>query len=261
LLVNCISIVIPCTAGGQVIMFKLNDKKHRKRALMKLQCVDGHKADKDEVKGSGDKDDFYSVSNGVTKVTNKTVECAIQYNLDEAPNHLVRKTMKYEEVHSGFDTVDRAGSSQMMKNFSLDFPSIKRQISSQSKVAQLDQGLRACCCENSTTLINISSVRRRQPTLPNTFVDVPHASLCFLPKRATRTTLTHTHTHNHSASKNLQNCTRQPKNELNILIAAYELFLLLLLMSVVPFITISLCYRDRNLSFAMNTFQSQQICE
>ena len=112
-------------------MFKLNDKKHRKRALMKLQNC------KPNCGANGDKDDFYEVSNGSQKVTTKTIETAIQYNLDEAPSHLVRKTMKFEEVHcqnsdSGIDEVDRAGSSQRIRQMSFDFPTIERNI--QSKV-------------------------------------------------------------------------------------------------------------------------------
>lgn len=114
-------------------MFKLNDKKHRKRALMKLQqCKPNCSAD-------GEKDDFYEVSNG-QKVTNKTIECAIQYNLDEAPSHLVRKTMKIEEIQfqnsgGGVDEVDRAGSSQLSRKLMLDFPTFERNF--QSKVATL----------------------------------------------------------------------------------------------------------------------------
>lgn len=120
-------------------MFKLNDKKHRKRALMKLQCVDGYKPKNDEPK-----DDFYSVSNG-QKTTNRTIE--IQYNMDETPNHLVRKTMKFEEVrcqnnNSGLDEVDRAGSSQMMKNFTSNFSSFQRNSSVQSKVLNTNPPLR-----------------------------------------------------------------------------------------------------------------------
>jgi hypothetical protein len=112
-------------------MFKLNDKKHRKRALMKLQNC------KPNCGANGENDEVYEVSNGHQKVTNKTIECEIKYNLDEAPSHLVRKTMKFEEVHcqnssSGFDEVDRAGSSQRTRQVMLDFPSIERNM--QSKV-------------------------------------------------------------------------------------------------------------------------------
>lgn len=113
-------------------MFKLNDKKHRKRALLKLQqCKPNCGAD-------GEKDDFYDVSSE-HQVTKKIVEHAVQYNLDEAPNHLVRKTMKFEEVRlkndgRGFDEVDRAESSKFSKQVSLDFPTIERNI--QSKVEQ-----------------------------------------------------------------------------------------------------------------------------
>lgn len=114
-------------------MFKLNDKKHRKRALMKLQCVDGYKPN---CGANDEKDDFYEVSNG-QKVTTKTVERSVQYNLDEAPSHLVRKTMKFEEIRSqnsggGFDEVDRSGSSQIARKLALDFPTLERNI--QSKV-------------------------------------------------------------------------------------------------------------------------------
>lgn len=124
-------------------MFKLNDKKHRKRALMKLQGC------KPNCGASDEKDDFYEVSNG-QKVTNKTVEYSVQYDLDEAPSHLVRKTMKYEEVKGqGFDETDRAGSLQRKNQLLLDFPTIERNM--QSKVVtqaprnlsqlKLDQGL------------------------------------------------------------------------------------------------------------------------
>lgn len=123
-------------------MFKLNDKKHRKRALLKLQNC------KPNCGANGENDEVYEVSNGQQKVTNKTVECEIKYNLDEAPNHLVRKTMKFEEVNyqnssSGYDEVDRAGSSQRMRQVTLDFPSIERNFQSKvvTRTFKLDQGL------------------------------------------------------------------------------------------------------------------------
>lgn len=113
------------------IMFKLNDKKHRKRALMKLQNC------KPNCGANGENDEVYEVSNGHQKVSNKTMEYEIKYNLDEAPSHLVRKTMKFEEIKhhtnsSGFDEVDHAGSSQRMRQVELEFPSIERNM--QSKV-------------------------------------------------------------------------------------------------------------------------------
>lgn len=104
-------------------MFKLNDKKHRKRALLKLQNC------KPNCGANGENDEVYKVSNGHQKVTNKTMEYEIKYNLDEAPSHLVRKTMKFEEIKSGFDEVDRAGTSRQVE---LEFPSIERSL--QSKV-------------------------------------------------------------------------------------------------------------------------------
>jgi hypothetical protein len=112
-------------------MFKLNDKKHRKRALMKLQNC------KPNCGANGENDEVYEVSNGHQKVSNKTMEYEVKYNLDEAPSHLVRKTMKFEEIKShksssGFDEVDRAGSSQRMRQVELEFPSIERNF--QSKV-------------------------------------------------------------------------------------------------------------------------------
>lgn len=114
-------------------MFKLNDKKHRKRALMKLNGC------KPNCGANGDQDEAYEVSNG-QKVTNKTIETAIQYNLDEAPSHLVRKTMKFEEVHykenvSGVDEVDRAGSAHSNRQLLIDFPSLER--NAQSKVVSV----------------------------------------------------------------------------------------------------------------------------
>lgn len=113
-------------------MFKLNDKKHRKRALMKLNGCKPNCGANDE------RDEIYEVSNG-HKVTTKTIERAIQYNLDEAPSHLVRKTMKFEEIYSqdsssGLDEVDRAGSSQMTRQMTLDFPTIERNIQSKVKI-------------------------------------------------------------------------------------------------------------------------------
>lgn len=111
-------------------MFKLNDKKHRKRALMKLQGC------KPNCGANSEKEEVYEVSNG-QKVTEKTIELQTHYNLDEAPSHLVRKTMKFEEIEhydnsSGFDEVDRAGSSQLSKQMLREFPSLERTI--QSKV-------------------------------------------------------------------------------------------------------------------------------
>lgn len=104
------------------IMFKLNDKKYRKRALMKLQCVDGYKPHDSEV-SRDDKEDFYNVKSG-DKVTNHTIEIQYKFNDSHSPNPMVRKTMKFEEVHlnrngsdSGIDTVDRATSSRMFRNF------------------------------------------------------------------------------------------------------------------------------------------------
>lgn len=123
-------------------MFKLNDKKHRKRALMKLQNC------KPNCGANGENDEVYVVSNGHQKVTNKTMEYEIKYNLDEAPSHLVRKTMKFEEIKSqsngsGFDEVDRAGSSQQMRQVELEFPSLERNIQSKvvTRTNKLDQGL------------------------------------------------------------------------------------------------------------------------
>ena len=114
-------------------MFKLNDKKHRKRVLLKLQqCKPGCGA-------YGEKDDFYDVSNE-HKLSSKIVEHAVQYNLDEAPNHLVRKTMKFEEVRlkndRGFDEVDRAESSKFTKEVTLDFPAIERNIQSEVQIVR-----------------------------------------------------------------------------------------------------------------------------
>lgn len=109
-------------------MFKLNDKKHRKRALMKLQCAPNKCASTDDKD-----DDFYNISNDQEqKVTNKALECVAQYNLEDAPSHLVRKTMKFEEIHhhSGIDEIDNVESiSRATKTFS----SVKRS----SKVAYL----------------------------------------------------------------------------------------------------------------------------
>lgn len=103
-------------------MFKLNDKKYRKRALMKLQCVDGYKPNDNDV-SRDEKEDFYNVKSG-DKVTNHTIEIQYKFNDSHSPNPMVRKTMKFEEVHlnrngsdSGIDTVDRATSSRMFRNF------------------------------------------------------------------------------------------------------------------------------------------------
>lgn len=105
-------------------MFKLNDKKHRKRALMKLQGC------KPNCGASDEKDDFYEVSNG-QKVTNKTVEYSVQYDLDEAPSHLVRKTMKFEEVkNQGFDETERNMQSKVVTQAPRNLSQLK-----------LDQGL------------------------------------------------------------------------------------------------------------------------
>lgn len=114
-------------------MFKLNDKKHRKRALMKLQQC------KPNCGANGEKDDFYEASHQ-HKTINKTTEVEIKYNLDDAPNHLVRKTMKFEEIRSqtngnGADEVDHAGSSHSNRQLLLEFPSLERNI--QSKVVRL----------------------------------------------------------------------------------------------------------------------------
>lgn len=111
-------------------MFKLNDKKHRKRALLKLQQC------KPSCGTDGEKDDFYDVSTE-HKVTSKIVEHAVQYNLVDASNHLVRKTMKFEEVRlkndgRGVDEVDQAESFKKSKQVKTDFPTIERNI--QSKV-------------------------------------------------------------------------------------------------------------------------------
>lgn len=119
-------------------MFKLNDKKHRKRALMKLQC-----APKCTTEDEKDGNDFYNVastsassssSNGHQhQVTSKTMEYAAQYNLEDAPSHLIRKTMKFEEVQrsSGSDQVDNAGISRVSK---VEFSSGERNSTIKSKV-------------------------------------------------------------------------------------------------------------------------------
>lgn len=99
-------------------MFKINDKKHRKRALMKLQCAP--KCTTEEEKDGGD---FYNVasSSSTTKtsnghqVTQKTMEYAYKYNLEDAPSHLTRKSMKLEE--SSFDEVDNVGTSRISKTY------------------------------------------------------------------------------------------------------------------------------------------------
>lgn len=108
-------------------MFKINDKKHRKRALLKFNGC------KPNCGTNGDKDDFYEASN-----VEKSVEKSVKYNIDDAPNHLVRKTMKFEEVYSqnlssGVDEVDESGNYSLERKSVHDFPSIKRKV--QSKVA------------------------------------------------------------------------------------------------------------------------------
>lgn len=115
-------------------MFKLNDKKHRKRALMKLQCAP--KCTTEDEKDGGD---FYNVASSSTtttsnghQVTKKTMEYAVKYNLDEAPSHLTRKTMKFEE--SSVDQVDNAGSSRISKTYVTDYSSSERNSSLKSKV-------------------------------------------------------------------------------------------------------------------------------
>jgi hypothetical protein len=114
-------------------MFKLNDKKHRKRALMKLQGC------KPTCGANDEKDEVYEATNG-HKVTNKTLEYAVQYDLDEGSSHLVRKTMKFEEIQHaerdrGFDEVDRAGSLQRTRQLALDFPTIERNFQSKVLIA------------------------------------------------------------------------------------------------------------------------------
>lgn len=115
-------------------MFKLNDKKHRKRALMKLQCAP--KCTTEDEKDGGD---FYNVASSSTtatsnghQVTKKTMEYAVKYNLDEAPSHLTRKSMKFEE--SSVDQVDNAGSSRISKTYVTDYSSSERNSSLKSKV-------------------------------------------------------------------------------------------------------------------------------
>lgn len=116
-------------------MFKLNDKKHRKRALMKLQCAP--KCTTEDEKDGGD---FYNVASSSSttetsnghQVTRKTMEYAVKYNLDEAPSHLTRKSMKFEE--SSFDQVDNAGSSRISKTYVTDYSSSERNSSLKSKV-------------------------------------------------------------------------------------------------------------------------------
>lgn len=110
-------------------MFKLNDKKHRKRALMKLQCAPNKCSSTDDKD-----DDVYEVSSSEKlsqKVTNKTMEYAVQYNLEDAPSHLIRKTMRFEEVKShsssdGVDVTDNVGTSRSTKISTIEFPSVKR---------------------------------------------------------------------------------------------------------------------------------------
>lgn len=120
-------------------MFKLNDKKHRKRALMKLQCAP--KCTTEEEKDGGD---FYNVtstsssSNG-NQVTSKTMQYAAQYNLEEAPNHLVRKTMKFEEVRSdkkslGFDEVDNVESVRKTRTYVTEYSSGEKGSNLKAKV-------------------------------------------------------------------------------------------------------------------------------
>lgn len=134
-------------------MFKLNDKKHRKRALMKLQCAP--KCTTEEEKDGGD---FYNVASSTSttsnghQVTKKTMEYAVKYNLEDSPSSM-RKSMKFEE--SGFDQVDNAGSSRVTKTYVTEFSSGERNSSLKSKVrgprrltlkspfrkrAELDQG-------------------------------------------------------------------------------------------------------------------------
>lgn len=108
-------------------MFKINDKKQRKRALLKINAC------KPNCGANGDKDDVYEASN-----VQKVIEKSVQYNIDDAPNHLVRKTMKFEEVYSqnsssGIDEVDQAGSSSLSRRSLLNYPSTERNI--KSKVA------------------------------------------------------------------------------------------------------------------------------
>jgi len=114
-------------------MFKSNDnKKHRKRSLMNFQCAPGKCASTDEKDN-----DFYEVSTDQQeKVINKTVEYNVRYNLEDAPSHLIRKTMKYEETRShrsgdGVDVVDNAGTSShhVTKTYSLEYPSALKKSS------------------------------------------------------------------------------------------------------------------------------------
>lgn len=113
-------------------MFKLNDKKHRKRALMKLQC-----APKCTTEDEKDGADFYNVASSSStttsnghQVTRKTMEYAVKYNLDDSPS-LTRKSMKFEE--SSFDQVDNAGSSRVSKTYVVD----ERNSSLKSKVLRV----------------------------------------------------------------------------------------------------------------------------
>lgn len=116
-------------------MFKLNDKKHRKRALMKLQCAP--KCTTEDEKDGGD---FYNVASSSSttttsnghQVTKKTMEYAVKYNLDEAPSHLTQKSMKFEE--SSVDQVDNAGSSRISKTYVTNYSSNERNSSIKSKV-------------------------------------------------------------------------------------------------------------------------------
>lgn len=115
-------------------MFKLNDKKHRKRALMKLQCAP--KCTTEDEKDGGD---FYNVASSSSttttsnghQVTKKTMEYAVKYNLDESPN-LTRKSMKFEE--SSFDEVDNVGSSRKSKTYVTEYPFGEKNSSIKSKV-------------------------------------------------------------------------------------------------------------------------------
>jgi hypothetical protein len=107
-------------------MFKSNDKKPRKRSLMKLQCAPNRCGTKDDE----DEKDFYEVKNEHQIVSTKTVE--------DAPSHLIRKTMKYEQIQTrkSFDQVDNAGSTQTSRTFTLEYPSGRKVVTShtQSKV-------------------------------------------------------------------------------------------------------------------------------
>lgn len=122
-------------------MFKLNDKKHRKRALMKLQCAPKCTTE-DEKDG-----DFYNVTSKSTsssnghQVTSKTMEYAAQYNLEDAPSHLIRKTMKFEEVQRslGVDQVDNVSTSRISR---VEFSSGERNSNLKAKVLPRQKTLR-----------------------------------------------------------------------------------------------------------------------